>query len=207
MATTQYTPNNETPYGYCHCGCGQKTNVIQFSNKRSGIIKGQYSRFLLGHAQRVKNVTQEYIFWSRVAITADDEKCWEWQGACDSSGYGTKNWHGRTISTHRLAWLLMRGEIPNGFYVCHSCDNPRCVNPKHLFIGTSQDNALDRSRKGRNRKQSGEQSTCCKLTSGQVHEIRRRYSTGGITIKQLATEYGISPSQTSRIVHNETWKE
>lgn len=203
MATSDYTSN--TPYGYCHCGCGKKTNILQFSNKRTGAIKGQPSKFLSGHSQRIKQTTPEDVFWSHVAIGADDQ-CWLWTGGCDSSGYGTKNWNGNTISAHRLAWQLKNGAIPVGLKVLHTCDNPKCCNPKHLWIGTDKDNAVDRMLKGRNRKQSGEESSFHKLTFAQVKAIREQYTSGETTIKRLSLEYHISETQVGRIIHNVSWR-
>lgn len=152
-------------------------------------------------------------FWSKVNKDGSIPEhrpelgpCWEWQGACDSSGYGSKDINHKIVSTHRLSWTLVHGDIPDGFYVCHSCDNPNCVNPKHLWLGTSQDNALDRSIKGRNRKQHNENNSHWKLTNEQVSEIRKRYSLGGISWGKLAVVFGISKTQVGRIIRHETRK-
>ena len=88
-------------------------------------------------------------FWDKVRET---EQCWEWQGARATNGYGhfaTRT--GQFVSAHRLCWMLVFGEIPEGLLVLHTCDNRRCVNPKHLFLGTHSDNNLDMYRKGRRR--------------------------------------------------------
>lgn len=77
------------------------------------------------------------------------ESCWLWRGAVDTAGYGDCWFRGRTTGAHRVSWQIFRGEIPDGLFVLHKCDNPICVNPDHLFLGTHSDNMQDASAKGR----------------------------------------------------------
>ena len=84
-------------------------------------------------------------FWTKAEAT---ETCWNWKWSCGPKGYGTLGHRGKTMRAHRVAYELVNGEIPKGKSVLHSCDNPKCVNPDHLWIGTQQDNMIDRIKKG-----------------------------------------------------------
>lgn len=145
-------------------------------------------------------------FWQRVD---KGEDCWEWQGAISDTGYGKACiGHQRTMNAHRLAYLLSHGPIPDGLFVCHACDNRRCVNPRHLFVGTAADNSRDMIKKGRHRARPlrGEKNPSSKLTWVEVTQIRDRW-TGGETDKHaLAREYKVTPTQISNIVSGRQWK-
>ena len=86
-------------------------------------------------------------FWDKVS-KEDPKSCWEWNGAM-SSGYGSFHYNGKTESAHRVSYRINIGEIPDGLFVCHHCDNPKCVNPNHFFLGTNGDNMRDAIKKGR----------------------------------------------------------
>lgn len=85
-------------------------------------------------------------FYNKVNKT---NSCWLWTGSLTGNGYGKINIDKKYISTHRLAWELVNGPIPEGMHICHTCDTRLCVNPEHLFLGTPKDNAMDREQKGR----------------------------------------------------------
>ena len=96
--------------------------------------------------------TVEERFWDKVAIAADDDGCWEWQAYKNPAGYGKIGVGGRgkgIALAHRVSWELKFGQIPDGLCVCHVCDNPGCVRPGHLFLGTHKDNMTDMAKKGR----------------------------------------------------------
>ena len=164
------------------------------------VVKG------LKMATRKYTLEQQLIaFWQKVDRSGGDDACWEWL-AGTRGGYGLMRWRGKTTSAHRVSWELAHGSIPDGLDVLHSCDNPRCVYPAHLFLGTHQDNMVDMLRKGRGNKPSGEKNGNSKLTDAQVAEIRRRYAAGGITQTQLGAEFDVAHTNIGYIVRGVTRK-
>jgi hypothetical protein len=130
--------------------------------------------------------------------------CHLWTGSLRSSkGYGEFSVKGRPVSTHRFAWEIANGPIPARLQVLHGCDNPRCVNPAHLFLGTNNDNVLDKQKKGRQPK--GERCGGAKITDEIVREIRARYRTGIVRQIRLAEVYGVSTVMIWKIVHRKKW--
>lgn len=110
---------------------------------------------------------------------------------------------------HRVAWQLANGEIPDGLCVLHKCDNPKCCNPSHLFLGTHADNAHDRDNKKRGKvpDNRGENHPHHKLTWNDIHYIRNRWAIDGIKIINIAREMGLPRGYVSQIVNNKVWKE
>lgn len=113
------------------------------------------------------------------------------------------------IRAHRLSWELVNGPIPKGIAVCHVCDNPPCVNPAHLFLGTQAENVSDMVAKGRARggPPSGELHPKAKLTREAVVAIRARYSAGGISLQSLADEHGVSKKTVLNVVKGRIWRD
>ena len=145
--------------------------------------------------------TIEDRFWSKVDIKGEDD-CWNWKR--NGFRYGSFIIGNKTHRAHRIAWKLFnKKEIPEGFYVLHRCDNTLCVNPKHLYLGTQQDNMNDMKRKGRQSRLFGERGGRCKLTSLQVEEMRALHKTGKYSKAELARRFNIGWSQTQRIVRYE----
>jgi len=127
------------------------------------------------------------------------ESCWTWKGWIDGWGYGKFRYRGRMMFAHRFSYMTYREPVPDGLCVLHRCDNPACVNPAHLFLGTQGDNAKDKMAK--NRHTFGEKSKRSKLTLDQVMEIRR--STGNQRL--LAEKYGIRQTTVSEIRNGRSW--
>lgn len=131
-------------------------------------------------------------------------ECWLWTGCLDKDGYGKFRIKKKIFRTHRISYELYVEPIPDGLYVCHHCDNPSCVNPDHLFVGTSKDNMRDMISKSHNRK--GQNNSNAKLTSKQVCEIRERIANGEKQIT-LAKEFGVVQTTVSSIKCRKRWKE
>lgn len=140
------------------------------------------------------------------------EGCWEWTAATYRGGYGhfraftDGKW--KMIKAHRYSYSHFKGEIPKGMLVCHTCDNPKCVNPEHLFIGTHSDNMVDKINKGRSkptRKERLIKNGLNLLTKEVADNIRKDYA-DGMSYNELVKKYSTSKSQVCRIVLNQIWK-
>ncbi len=140
-------------------------------------------------------------FWSKVDKSGD---CWEWRGYRIPEGYGmfyAGGSHGNApVYAHRVAWELAHGRpVPPRGRICHSCDNPACVKPTHLFLGSQADNLNDMRAKGRARK------TGARLDSKKAAQIRNSYKRGGTTQAALAREYGVTRATISRLLNGKSW--
>jgi hypothetical protein len=134
-------------------------------------------------------------------------KCWVWMGGTYPEGYGEIKIDGYVRLAHRVSWEIANGEVPDGLCVLHKCDNPACVRPDHLFLGTKKDNVDDMVNKGRHRNNSaGERNANRKLTNTDVIAMRERFSMGGISASALARIHKISPRQARDIVKYRAWK-
>lgn len=140
-------------------------------------------------------------FWSRVQKS---DGCWLWTGALSGTGYGNLRIGGKYWRAHQVSWVLTYGEIPKGIFVLHKCDNPPCVRPDHLFLGTGLDNTRDASRKYR--LHPGERNWSAKLTEDQVKQIRSKQINGRIDVLKLALEFGCSPLTINDIITRRTWR-
>lgn len=137
----------------------------------------------------------EARFWKKVK---KGNSCWEWTGTKDDNGYGRMARHGnKQVRTHRVSWELHHGTIPPGAIVMHACDNPSCVNPAHLRLGSVADNSLDCVMKCR-------QSS--KLNSETVTRIRKALQNGGVSQRDIGDAYGVDQSTISNLVTRKTWK-
>ena len=144
-------------------------------------------------------------FWSKVDKSGD---CWEWTACRDTRGYGAMSAMNGERCAPRVSWTIHYGPIPDGLGVLHKCDNPGCVNPDHLFLGTHLDNMNDRSAKGRvshSPDQYGEGHPRAILNNVKVIQIRRSAELG-IAVSELSKEYGVRPRTIRAIVNGTTWK-
>lgn len=151
------------------------------------------------------NLTDKQIekFWAKIDVKGEDE-CWEWLAKKDRDGYGRITFNGKKDGCHRIAWMLKNGDIPKGLLACHTCDNPSCCNPSHLWIGTIKDNMQDRTKKGRTCR--GENSGRSCLTEQKVEDIREKYESKRYTQEKLSKEYAVTTTTISDIVRNKTWR-
>lgn len=158
-------------------------------------------------------------FWAKVQRV--DEGCWLWTGHA-VKGYGSFMVRGKIVRGSRFSYELHKGPIGD-LYVCHACDNPTCVNPDHLFLGTAKDNLYDAIRKGRfpvPRDEvkaraslaatgtwfpSGEQHPQARLNAEIILEIRRLHASGAMNQSQMARRFGVAPKTVNHIVHRRTW--
>lgn len=141
-------------------------------------------------------------FWSKVDQSGGEDACWTWSAYRNTRGYGMFGLCCRPILAHRFSYAIANGPFDNSLLVCHHCDNPSCVNPKHLFLGTFLDNVRDRDAKGRRMAPRGEKHTSSKISAQQVIEIRERYASGGISLQELANEFSSSKTHMFKIIHN-----
>ncbi len=148
-------------------------------------------------------------FWSFVRKSAPNG-CWAWTG-CKFNGYGRLQVGHRSVIAHRISWEIHNGQIPqNDSYfgsmcVLHKCDNRKCVNPEHLFLGTHSDNNKDRAKKGRSKPRMGESHGQAKLTDDIVKTIRREWALGVVEQKSMANKYGVTPVVISRVIARKSW--
>jgi hypothetical protein len=148
-------------------------------------------------------------FWAKARKSADPDGCWAWTAARNPLGYGefrakTDRRAGMDLA-HRVAYELTYGPIPLGMQVCHRCDNPSCVRPDHLFLGSNADNVADRQAKGRSGSARGAQNPNAKLDIERVAEIRRRHAAGETTVA-LGAEFGVTATLIGLIARRKVWR-
>lgn len=128
--------------------------------------------------------------------------CWEWQSALSKDGYGQLSIHGEGQYAHRVSYERFIGPIPQGMFVCHTCDNRKCVNPNHLFAGSQGDNMRDAVRKRRT--PHGANHHRARVSDAVISEIRARFSLGDVSVAALARQYELSPNTVYHWVKGDT---
>lgn len=191
------------PYGHCQCGCGELSGLARQSDTERGWRNSHPKRFINGHNTNLRTYpAKEQRFWEKVDKRGPNE-CWNWTHGRDRGGYGTFGDFKRSGKAHRYSYELHFGPIPPNTDVCHKCDNPSCVNPNHLFLGTRQVNVDDMVAKDRHTR--GERSVQARLNESQVKAIRQRISKGEPT-SVLAHEFGVSQATICDIKERRSWK-
>lgn len=173
-------PMHDIPYGYCRCGCGQKTNLARDTDRSKGWIKGRPLSVLRGHP-----------FQPLPFERGGPDDCWLWRGALNNRGYGRLT-RGGHVYAHRYVYELERGPIPTGMQLDHLCRTPACVNPAHLEPVTGTENV----RRGRG----------AKLTPAAAFLIRLTRATTTLSHAKIAEMVGVSAPIVTRVLTGETWK-
>jgi len=180
----------------CQCECGEIRKNINYP----ALTKGAYRSCGCYRKDENKKYHENQYIQKRIEnnIQKTLTGCWEWQKRINFLGYGQIKLKRSTCSAHRVSYEVYIGEIPIGKCVLHTCDNRKCVNPEHLWIGDNLDNAKDRMIKGRNNHYKK------RLNKDDVKEIRKKYP--DMSLMQLAKKYNRNLSCIWCIVNNKTWK-
>jgi len=159
-------------------------------------------KYMTKHGKSIKERLYLYI-----NINSKDD-CWEWVGYKRKDGYGEITIDKKTFRSHRLIYIDTYGSIPEGMCICHSCDNPSCCNPNHLFMGTHVDNMKDCRNKCRTGGGSrpGEECGKHKFTNEEILDIRKKYKTGLYSQRNLAKEYNMSQTNIKDIINRKIWR-
>lgn len=176
------TNDTTTAYGFCECGCGERTRLAPQTHRKMGWVKGEPLRFVSGHNTRKKTAT-DYL----VQDCGYETPCWVWQRGRFKAGYGSM---GRNAYAHRVYYERAKGPIPSGMDIDHLCRNRACVNPDHLEVVTRAVNL----RRG----------ATAKLTEADVKEIRADKTTH---YRVLAERYGVAPVTILNIRTGYSWKD
>lgn len=181
----------------CACGCGGPVRPK---------TPGRKARYIHGHNPVPPRTEPLEVRWRRRVAFAGPDECWPWTGGHDTDGRGRVWFNGRNIPATRVALMLMGWAIPAGSFICHTCDNPPCVNPRHLYVGSALTNVRDMDERGRRVARvpkpgaRGEKNHNARLSDAAVAEIRQKYTGARGEQTRLAREYGVTQALVSLIV-------
>ena len=205
------TSKAEKPYGAkqtgnfwnCVCECGTHRVVYAATVKNGGsrscgCLKSEVNSIVMKAMRLKQSGTLEQRFFGRFAKL--ETGCWQWRAHTDKDGYGVLPGDSKNTRAHRFSYEFHKGPIPDGLVICHHCDNPGCVNPEHLFVGTKKDNAQDALRKKRH--YVGEKNGRSKLTEENVKEILNSSING----QQLANKFCVTRQTINNVKRGDTWK-
>jgi hypothetical protein len=181
------------------CACGCRNAIVETKRNKN-------TKYIRGHSSRDRIVKRKYEsidekFWLNVDKKSDNE-CWEWTGPIQPNGYGQINYNYKKKYVHRVSYEIHFGKIYDNLLVCHSCDNRKCVNPKHLFLGTHLDNSHDMVSKGR---AVNPTKWAAKITFKDAENIRELNSIG-FHVDFLSTRYELTRSTIRNIIAERIWK-
>jgi hypothetical protein len=182
--------------------CGVSFQRYSISQTRAA--KPQYcSKECLTESRKGPRTPVDQRFWRMVSVGGPDD-CWEFKGHRRENGYGWFSYNGKSTNAHRIAYTLTHGEIEEAMFVCHSCDNPPCCNPRHLWLGTSADNTSDMDAKGRRRSipQHGSKHGLSKLTEDDVISIRG----SDASPTEIARAFGVTRQCVMSVINRRTWR-
>lgn len=148
--------------------------------------------------QRFKTIDER--FWEKVAV-GSNEDCWPWLAALTHDNYGRFSVDGGQVMSHRMAWILTNGKLEPNICVCHSCDNPPCCNPAHLWLGRHQDNQRDMAHKKRRSGTINGRSILKETDIPRIISLREN----GLTYTDIAKKYAVSKHTIGRIIRGEGW--
>lgn len=190
-------------YWLCVCECGERrikrgADLVRVGGS-CGCLKSEVSSERMKAMQLLRHGTIEERFFSRFKIS--ESGCWMWTAHSDKDGYGLLPGNYESVRAHRFSFIHHYGHIEDGVVICHKCDNPGCVNPDHLFAGTTKENCQDMLSKGRD-KMVGSRNNKAKLTEENIIEIRQSKQ----SYMSIADYYGVSVSTIKRIKSRTLWR-